>query len=1103
MTRITVAVRTRPTASFAKDIIQIQPDNKVCLSRTRPALLSAHRCATRLRSARPSSSPSCTHKAHELLPNIWLCFAWPAIRNFAQCWDRRRHAHRRRTRACSAAAQGVVVELPKQHADEVVNNQNSSFSWSFDAILHNAPQETVYSRIAAPAVADALRGINATVLMYGQTGSGKTYTAIGDMGTFKYRGLVPRALADIFAYADHHPENEVSVAVSHLEIYNDQLTDLLAALPASALPAAPPQGSLSPVRGGGVAGGGAGASGGIGFGGDLQICESSKTGEVSVKGQRIVPVASEEAALALLFEGESNRAVARHELNKTSTRGHSVFTIHLAVRSRVESSGKVLSAKLNLVDLAGSERLKKTGTSGERMAESMSINRSLSYLEQLVVALASKNRSHLPYRQSKLTHLLKDAIGGNCRTSLIACIHGEAQHIEETVSTLQFASRAMRVTNAVNVNAVQDQSQLLRRYEGEIRQLRQELAMHDSLAGRSRVACAPRCSGARCAAAGAAANGAAFCCCLAALLRPRLLLLSLLPLLAPQPQFQPLLSPLLQPQPVLPRSSLRRVSPTPLPAPAHTTAGARSYDPYTEAQQAELRERLRAHLEGTSTAAGPLQPDSVRMMAELLEQMKARAAPSRSRARASRWRCAHAVVMSLSCAARHRSVGYLPFRPRRVCVAHSRARYPPTPPLHTCSQVLWAGLKHELQQRPQPIDASAANGGVGSLDAAFAAAGGGAGATGAFSQPAAGDESAVGELDLRKSAGIAVGLAPDNAAPAGGFEMPTRRSPGGATARSPGASFAGSAGYGGGFGSPGDGFGGDASGGYGETGAGFHGNASRISAMSASGGMGMDRNEAFAFYKTQGGGAEAAAELIAAKEAQQRTRLAMRASAERVNGLKVQIARADGLLAAKRAERARIEARVALASTGSAARNGTGHGGDGDGEELIIDEEEYALLKSLKGLKADYRAAHDAHAQCAAEHKDAAQVRACLTAASLACVLVCRPGQTVSQRSVSATRHVRLPSPLLCSAANAPHPNPRLPVFPPLNTRTRPPPPTRHSMPTRCAPPCLRTSTIGLRAAVGRHLMSSSGRPRSARPARYAQPPLLAADACCCAAHAC
>ncbi|KAJ1638007.1 P-loop containing nucleoside triphosphate hydrolase protein [Pavlovales sp. CCMP2436] len=152
MTRITVAVRTRPTSSFADDVIKIQSDNR-----------------------------------------------------------------------------GIVVDLPRNaHADEYINNQSGSFSWNFDAVLHNASQDVVYERVAAPAVHDSLKGINGTVLMYGQTGSGKTYTCIGDMGNFKYRGIVPRALADVYSFIEAHPENEVQ-GLTHLGSGNgNSRVDLLA-----------------------------------------------------------------------------------------------------------------------------------------------------------------------------------------------------------------------------------------------------------------------------------------------------------------------------------------------------------------------------------------------------------------------------------------------------------------------------------------------------------------------------------------------------------------------------------------------------------------------------------------------------------------------------------------------------------------------------------------------------------------------------------------------------------------------------------------------------------------------------------------------------------
>merc|ERR1719440_2278655 len=159
----------------------------------------------------------------------------------------------------------------------------------------------------------------------------------------------------------------------------------------------------------------------------------------------------------------NNRQVANHQLNRNSTRGHAIFTIHTRIRSRVDSSGVVTKCKLNLVDLAGSERLKKTETLGDLRNESMYINKSLTYLEQVVVALSSKGRSHTPYRQSKLTHLLKDSLGGNCKTLLIANVYGESTHLEETISTLQFAARVRLVPNEASINTDYDPEQLLKR----------------------------------------------------------------------------------------------------------------------------------------------------------------------------------------------------------------------------------------------------------------------------------------------------------------------------------------------------------------------------------------------------------------------------------------------------------------------------------------------------------------------------------------------------------------------------------------------------------------------------------------------------------------
>ena len=218
----------------------------------------------------------------------------------------------------------------------------------------------------------------------------------------------------------------------------------------------------------------------------LQIQEDVRGGVV-VKNSRMIVCDTEEDALNCLFEGELSRTVAAHELNARSSRSHTVYTLHIETRSRVESTDKVINSKLHLVDLAGSERCKKTGSSGLTLKEATFINKSLSFLEQVVIALSSSVRDHIPYRQSKLTNLLRDSLGGNCKTVMVANIWPESSHLEETVGTLKFATRMMRVSNDATVNVQLDKHLMIKRYEKEIRDLKQELAMHDTLQNRGRI----------------------------------------------------------------------------------------------------------------------------------------------------------------------------------------------------------------------------------------------------------------------------------------------------------------------------------------------------------------------------------------------------------------------------------------------------------------------------------------------------------------------------------------------------------------------------------------------------------------------------------------
>ena len=212
-----------------------------------------------------------------------------------------------------------------------------------------------------------------------------------------------------------------------------------------------------------------------------------------------IEVTSEADALNILFTGELARTTATHRLNRKSNRSHSLFTVYIEQRQRSGISERVVHSKLVLTDLAGSERLKKTMSTADGYdpndeairKESMCINQSLTYLEQCVVALSKKGVNHVPYRQSKLTTILKDCLGANCNTLMVACIWGEAEHLEETVSTLRLATRMMRVQNETAVTESVDPSALIRKQERMIKALKQELLMHDALVERTGVAYDP------------------------------------------------------------------------------------------------------------------------------------------------------------------------------------------------------------------------------------------------------------------------------------------------------------------------------------------------------------------------------------------------------------------------------------------------------------------------------------------------------------------------------------------------------------------------------------------------------------------------------------
>ena len=354
----------------------------------------------------------------------------------------------------------ISVFIPRNQKEGLINNQKEQWSFHFDKILHNVPQEEVFEYTMNDIIKSSVLGYNGTIFAYGQTGSGKTFTISGAPSNFAYRGIIPRSISRLFNEISTKPEYDFNIQISYLEIYNEIMFDLL-----------PEDGKF------------------IGERANIEFQEDNK-GNVSVKGLSKHKVTNEEECFNLLFEGESNRTISEHKLNQGSSRSHCLFMIQLEMKSKIESTEKIMVSKLNFVDLAGSERVKKTGSSGITLKEATYINRSLTFLEQVVVALTERKgraNDHVPYRQSKLTHILKDSIGGNCKTVMVANIWPEEQFLQETLSTLNFAQRMGGVVNVASVNIQLDINAHIKKMTKEIKELKQELAMHNTLANRGQI----------------------------------------------------------------------------------------------------------------------------------------------------------------------------------------------------------------------------------------------------------------------------------------------------------------------------------------------------------------------------------------------------------------------------------------------------------------------------------------------------------------------------------------------------------------------------------------------------------------------------------------
>ncbi|XP_021115533.1 kinesin-like protein KIF6 isoform X2 [Heterocephalus glaber] len=342
----------------------------------------------------------------------------------------------------------LEIILPRDLADGFVNNKRESYRFKFQRIFdHDAKQEIIFENIAKPVAESVLAGYNSTIFAYGQTGSGKTFTITGGAERYSDRGIIPRTLSYIFEQLQKDSSKMYTTHISYLEIYNECGYDLL-----------DPRHEASRLE-------------------DLPkvtILEDPDQ-NIHLKNLSLHQATTEEEALNLLFLGDTNRMIAETPMNQASTRSHCIFTVHLS--SKEPGSATVRHSKLHLVDLAGSERVAKSGVRGQLLTEAKYINLSLHYLEQVIIALSERNRLHIPYRNSMMTSVLRDSLGGNCMTTMIATLSLEKRNIEESISTCRFAQRVALIKNEAVLNEEIDPRLVIICLQKEIQELKDELAI--------------------------------------------------------------------------------------------------------------------------------------------------------------------------------------------------------------------------------------------------------------------------------------------------------------------------------------------------------------------------------------------------------------------------------------------------------------------------------------------------------------------------------------------------------------------------------------------------------------------------------------------------
>jgi len=342
------------------------------------------------------------------------------------------------------------------NAAKSVQQREFACSTLFD---DHATTEELYDRQVRDIVTSSMKGINATIMAYGQTSSGKTHTI---KGSSSCPGVIPLALRQVFDHIRSCKDHDFLLRVSYIEIYNERVKDLL-----------DPESGL-----------------------DLPIHESKSRG-VHVAAREVI-VKDEEEVLTLLNQGEGHRHYGRTEMNDLSSRSHTILRLFIEsspveqkdssskgmnsarqrAKAKAKARAKVKVSQLNFVDLAGSERLSQTKArvGGAVQKEGAYINKSLMFLGVIISRLSEGDKeSHLPFRDSKLTRLLQSSLGGNARTSIVCTLSPSSGNVEQSVSTLRFGARAIRIRNHARVNEVSAESALISKQQLNIKQLEERL----------------------------------------------------------------------------------------------------------------------------------------------------------------------------------------------------------------------------------------------------------------------------------------------------------------------------------------------------------------------------------------------------------------------------------------------------------------------------------------------------------------------------------------------------------------------------------------------------------------------------------------------------